>query len=435
MDDAQGTTRQDPPTLAWRSGGDPHTASLWLDAPGVPPAEPLDGSTTADVVVVGAGLAGLWTAYYLLEHDPALDVLLVEADAVGHGATGRAGGWCSAGSPADAAAVADRHGTEAAVALRAALRDAVVEIGGVAAAEQIDCDFAVGGLLAVARTPTELAALADAARQAVAWGDDVEVLTAAQVARRTGWPAAGGTFTPDCARLDPVALARGLADVVQARGGRLVEGTRALRVAPRALVTDQGVVRAGRVVVATGAVPRLPGTRGMPLPDPRAGLRARPRREAGRLHTVATAPLPAALLDRAGLARGCTLTTGGPAPLRVLRTAQDRLVATGPARRTRLARLWRRDPGQDLAATRRVRDALLDLVPAARLVPVTHAWGGPAPEPEPGHGLPLGLADSGVAWTGPLGPDGVAAANLVGRTLADLLAGADSALTRLPRTR
>ncbi|WP_233571833.1 FAD-dependent oxidoreductase, partial [Cellulomonas triticagri] len=117
MDDAQGTTRQDPPTLAWRSGGDPHTASLWLDAPTGPASEPLDGSTTADVVVVGAGLAGLWTAYYLLEHDPALDVLLVEADAVGHGATGRAGGWCSAGSPADAAAVADRHGTEAADAL------------------------------------------------------------------------------------------------------------------------------------------------------------------------------------------------------------------------------------------------------------------------------------------------------------------------------
>ena len=57
------------------------------------PRAPLPGDLRADVAVVGAGLTGLWAAYYLLREDPTLDVAVLEAETAGFGASGRNGGW------------------------------------------------------------------------------------------------------------------------------------------------------------------------------------------------------------------------------------------------------------------------------------------------------------------------------------------------------
>ena len=72
--------------------------SLWHETAGEDwtPRPSLPGSTDADVVVVGAGFTGLWTAYYLLGSDPSLRVVVLEAEVAGFGASGRNGGWCSA---------------------------------------------------------------------------------------------------------------------------------------------------------------------------------------------------------------------------------------------------------------------------------------------------------------------------------------------------
>lgn len=413
-----GTTDDGTATLAWSSGTGVRPVSLWFDqaesdAP-LPPREPLDGDTTADVVVVGAGLTGLWTAYYLLEADPALDVLLVDAAVAGHGASGRTGGWASSGSPAAAARVAALHGPDAARSLRAALRDAVVEVGGVAAAELIDCDLAVGGLVTVARTPAQLARLRDGAVAARAWDDELELLTPDEVTAHVGGTVGvggavlGGTFTPDAARVQPVRLVRGLVEVVTARGARIAEDTRALRVSPGALVTEQGTVRARSVVVTTGS-----GGTDLHRPAP-----------AGRVHAIATAPLPADMWRAVGLDRGRTLADASHRPVHAVRTADDRLVLSG---RVGMA------GDQDPRATRRLRAALADLLPAASGASVTHAWGGVASPVHDGR-LALGMdPDTGIAWADGHGDDGVITANLAGRTLADLLTGTDSALTRLPR--
>ncbi len=389
-------------TLAWTTGGGLRSVSRWFDEVEAedprPPLDPLDGDTTADVVVVGAGLTGLWTAYALLEADPALNVLLVEAAVAGHGASGRTGGWCSAGDEAAATALAAAHGPAAAREVRAALRDAVVEVGAVAAAEQIDCDFAVGGRLTVARTAAQLARLTAAAAAAPAWGDELDLLTPAQVAEHTGAAGVlGGTWTPDAARVQPVRLVRGLADVVTARGARLVEDTRALRVSPGALVTDQGTVRARWVVVAAPGV-------------------GAPAAAGPVVHALATEPLPAPVLRSVGLDRGRTLADAGHRPVHVVRTPDDRLVVSGTG------------------GTPRLRAALTGLLPATRHAAVTHAWSGPVDAPAAGAGgLPsVGLDADGVAWAQGLGAEGVTAANLAGRALADLLTDAGTELTRLP---
>lgn len=400
--------------------------SLWWDqvvadepdaAVGRPP---LDGDTTADVVVVGAGLTGLWTAYYLLEADPSLDVLLVDAHVSGFGASGRNGGWCSALFPVGPDALARRHGPQATRALRAALRDTVVEVGGVTAAEQIDCDFRFGGTVTLARTAPQVERVAAQVEEAGRWGDEAHLLDTEAVAdhvRASGVLA--GAWTPDCARLHPVRLVRGLADVVEQRGVRVAEGTRALRLSPGAVVTDHGTVRARWVVRATEAwTTSLPGS----------GRELAPVYS----HMIATQPLPASVWAQIGLDRGQTFSDARHLVVYGQRTADDRLAFGGRGAPYHAGSGV--DPSYDRVPRvhEHLRTALVDLFPQLGDVEVTHAWGGPLGVPRDWHPS-VGLdAGTGIGWAGGYVGDGVGASNLAGRTLADLVTGSDTALTRLP---
>ncbi len=412
------------PALAWTAGRDLASVSLWFDqlvadAP-VVPRDPLDGDTVADVAIVGAGLTGLWTAYYLLEADPSLDVLLVEQAVAGFGASGRNGGWCSALFPTSAEGLARRHGADAARSMRAAMRDTVVEVGGVAAAEEIDCDFAYGGTVTLARSRPQLDRLTAEVADAARWGAELHLLDADEVAthlRADG--VLGGTWTPDCARVQPARLARGLVDVVLARGARLVEGTRALRVSPGAVVTEHGTVRARHVVRATEAwTATLPGS----------------RRDVAPVYSlmVATEPLPSVVWDTIGLDRGQTFTDGRHLIVYGQRTADDRLAFGGRGAPYHHGSAIRPEFDQDPGVTRHLRAALLDLFPAVRHARITHSWGGPLAVPRDWHAS-VGLdTDTGLAWAGGYVGDGLSTTNLAGRTLADLLTGTETALTRLP---
>ncbi|QHT55400.1 FAD-dependent oxidoreductase [Cellulomonas sp. H30R-01] len=394
------------------------THPLWLDQildddpAALRPLEPLDGDDQADVVVVGAGLAGLWTAYYLLEADPSLDVLVVEADVTGAGATGHGSGWCSADLDVPGDALVRLHGLAGARALRAALRDAVVEVGGAAAAEQVDCGFAYGGSVRLARTPAEVERIATHVQVAADLEDDVHLLAPAEVAehvRATGVLA--GAYSADCARVQPAALALGLRDVVLSRGGRVVERTRAVRVSPRAVATDRGIVRTRWTVVATGAGASL-------TPGPGRSVVAR--------HgvAVATAPLTSAQWDTVGLARSQTFVDAD-ARVRGERTADGRLVLVDVRGLATASRA-----GVDRAATA-LHATLGELFPDLAGTPLTHAWSATVGVARDAHPS-LGLDDDGIGWVRGLGFDGVAAANLAGRTLADLVTGAGGPHVRLP---
>ena len=105
--------------------------SLWHSTAGdsFTPRPPLPGDIDVDVAIVGAGYTGLWTAYYLHGIDPSLRIAIVEREIAGFGASGRNGGWCSALFPPASTGIARRHGAEAAVAMRRAMHEAVVEVG------------------------------------------------------------------------------------------------------------------------------------------------------------------------------------------------------------------------------------------------------------------------------------------------------------------
>ncbi|HWS59248.1 MAG TPA: FAD-dependent oxidoreductase, partial [Actinotalea sp.] len=292
--------------------------SLWSDQAGPPrPREPLAGATTADVVVVGAGLTGLWTAYYLARAEPSLEVLVVEAEHVGFGASGRNGGWASALFPVGAAALARSHGEPAARAMRAAMRATVHEVGAVCRAESIDCDYRRGGTVALARTGPQLARARAEVAAARAWGDEVELWDAtATRARLAAQRVLGATYTPDCARIHPARLVRGLADAAEARGVRIVERTRALALEPGRVRTDRGTVRARHVVRATEAwTATLPGSRRAVVPVYSL--------------MIATEPLSPAVWRAIGLRHGETFTDHRHLIVYGQRTADDRLAFGG----------------------------------------------------------------------------------------------------------
>jgi glycine/D-amino acid oxidase-like deaminating enzyme len=381
---------------------------------------PLDGDTTADVVVVGGGYTGLWTAYYLLEADPSLDVLVVDAHVAGFGASGRDGGWCSSLFPVGPDALARRHGAVAARAMRAAMRDTVVEVGGVTAAEQIDCDFRFGGTVTLARTARQVERVAAQVSEAGRWGDEAHLLDAEGVGTHVrASRVLAGSWTPDCARIQPARLVRGLARVVEQRGARIAEATTALRLSPRAVVTDRGTARCRWVVRATEAWTAQ-------LPDSRRDIAP------VRSVMIATEPLPADVWAQIGLDRGQTFTDAGRLAAHGQRTADDRIAFGGRGATYHLGNGG--DPSYDRAARERehLRRALVDLFPQVAPFAVTHAWDGPLGVPRDGQPS-VGLdRDTGLGWAGGYAGDGVGAANLAGRTLADLVTGADTPLTRLP---
>src|ERR1700750_2209455 len=205
--------------------------SYWWQARGIPPRRPsLPGSTEDDVGIVGAGYNGLWTAYYLSRADPALRIVVLEASFAGYGASGRNGGWVTAELPGSRARYARAPGGVAGVrALEAALRSTVDEVGKVCTAESIDCDFVKGGRLSVATTPSQLARLRDGLAAVRAWGDGDDVyqfLTRDETRSRVNVAGAlGGLYAPASARVQPAALAFGLAAAAERRGVEIYEAT------------------------------------------------------------------------------------------------------------------------------------------------------------------------------------------------------------------
>ncbi|NJP34999.1 NAD(P)/FAD-dependent oxidoreductase [Micromonospora thermarum] len=403
-----------------------HDLSYWMSTVDEPlaPRPSLPGDTDADVVIVGAGYTGLWTAYYLAIADPTLRITVLEAEIAGYGASGRNGGWCSALFPTALPALARRHGRDAAIAMQRAMHATVAEVGRVVAAEGIDCDWAYGGTVVLARSGPQLdrarAAVAEAREYGLDDGD-LALLDAAEAAARCAAEGVrGGTYTPHCAAVHPARLVRGLARAVERRGVTIHERTPVTAIRPGAAVTPAGTVRAPVVVRATeGYTPRLPGQ----------------RRAVAPVYSlmIATEPLPASTWAEIGLAERETFSDHRHVIIYGQRTGDGRLAFGGRGAPyhfgSRVHPVYDREP-QVFAALRRTLSELFPVLGPD--VPVTHTWGGP-----------LGVARdwaasvgldraSGLAWAGGYVGDGVGTSNLAGRSLADLIRGEATDLTRLP---
>ena len=210
-----------------RSYADASWTPFWLDAPDRPAARPpLEGDLTVDLAIVGAGYTGLWAALQALEERPDRDVVVLEAERVAFGGSGRNGGFCEASLThglhngldrfPDEIHDLEREGRESYDALIATLDR-----------HAIDCAFEPTGTLVAATEPHEVAWCHEAVADMTPYGYDVTFLDRDQVRAEIDSPTflAGFWRTDAGAVIDPARLAWGLASAAEALGARIHEGT------------------------------------------------------------------------------------------------------------------------------------------------------------------------------------------------------------------
>jgi len=401
--------------------------SFWLDslvgsgADDLAPRSALPGDVAVDVAIVGGGLTGLWTAYYLLKRDRALRVAVIEKHIAGFGASGRNGGWCSALFPASTTALERRHGLDAALAMRRAMIDTVDEVGRVTDAEGIDCDYVKAGTIGYARSRPQLERARSEVAEAAHYGvDRVEFLpNPTGPTGPTGMLAA--TLDPACARLHPAKLVRGLARTVERLGGTIYERTEVLDWSAGSVLTTHGTVTAETVVIATeGYGATLPKTHRRVLP----------------LYSlmIATEPLSDDTWREIGIEHGQTFADYRHLLIYGQRTADNRFAFGGRGARYHWGSSIRSEYDRVPGVFEHLRKTLVDLFPQAADAEVTHRWGGPLGVPRDWHAHASFDPVTRIASAGGYVGDGLSTTNLAGRTLADLISGRDTELTRLPWT-
>ncbi|MFF2629401.1 NAD(P)/FAD-dependent oxidoreductase [Kitasatospora griseola] len=242
---------------------DAQPVPFWLDSPDRPEAEPaLVGQTRCDLLVVGGGYSGLWTALIAKERDPSLDVLLIEAREAGWAASGRNGGFCEASLTHGLANGHQRWPGELAVLERLgqanldAMQETVRRHG-------IDCDWRRSGSLSIATEPHQVDELQEFAKLAARYGSHLDVLDQDAVRAEVDSPTfLGGLWDRDgVAMLDPARLAWGLKRACLDLGVRIHEHTPATALAETpgglAVRTPYGRIAARRTALATNAFPSL----------------------------------------------------------------------------------------------------------------------------------------------------------------------------------
>ncbi|MHA6695979.1 NAD(P)/FAD-dependent oxidoreductase [Homoserinimonas sp. A520] len=385
--------------------------SYWHDTvPGdLSPRTPLPGDLTADIAIVGGGLTGLWTAYYLARRDPSLNIVILEKEIAGFGASGRNGGWCSALFPTSTTGLERRHGRDAAIRMRRAMVETVDEVGRVTAENGIDCDFARGGTLTFVHSDAQRTRAEADIAEASAYGVDL-----------LSWSENRDyVLDPACARLHPAKLVRGLASVVERLGVTIYEQTEVLDYSPHAVVTTRGTVRCTTVVIATeGYGASLPKTHRRVLP----------------LYSlmIATEPLTDEAWSEIGIEHGQTFADYRHLLVYGQRTADNRFAFGGRGARYHWGSSIRPEYDRALRVFEHLRKTLIEFFPQTADAAITHTWGGPLGVPRDWHATVGYEPERGLAWAGGYVGDGLSTTNLAGRTLADLITETESDLTRLP---
>ncbi len=228
------------------------TMSLWLD--GVSRSyPPLDGDVTADVAVVGAGIAGVATAYFLAS--TGAKVVVLEARGVAEAASGRNAGFLLAGVAENFVAASHRYGERKALRIWHFTKHTQALVRSLVAEHGIDCELRWNGSDQIPGDDEEWREIETSARRLSVEGVAVSVDPAARTA----------TYADD-GELHPVRWVRGLAAAAVSKGARIHESTRVDTIAPGEARTATGVVRAGAVVLCTNAyTARLASSRVQPV--------------------------------------------------------------------------------------------------------------------------------------------------------------------------
>jgi glycine/D-amino acid oxidase-like deaminating enzyme len=402
------------------SGG----VSFWYsDMGGLPPARsPLDGDTDAEVCIIGAGYSGLWAAYYLKSANPGLDVLVVEREFAGFGASGRNGGWLTGGFAWNHDRYAATSSPAAVRAMVAAMNGTVDEVIRAADAEGIDADILRTDEVMVAVNEGQHTRMLSEVAHRRAWGEEDRVFALSKDAAlaRVRIPGVLGAMqVKGVARVQPAKLVRGLAVAVERLGVRIAESTAVTGISPGHVTTDRGVVKARIILRCTeGFTAGLPGAARQWLPLNSA--------------QIATPVLPPEVWDQVGWTGHEILGDFANAYCYCQRTRDGRITVGGRGTAYKFGSRIDAAGAPDARTVAILTGILERHFPAAARFGVDHAWCGVLGVPRDWCAT-VGLDPAtGIGWAGGYVGVGVSTSNLAGRTLADLVAGRQTALTALP---
>jgi glycine/D-amino acid oxidase-like deaminating enzyme len=397
--------------------------SFWLDSvpASLEPRPSLTASIDADVAIIGAGYTGLWSAYYLKKIDPALNIVIVESQIAGFGASGRNGGWCSAYLDGISHWLDDPASRDAAIRLQRLLFDTVKEVSNVTREESINCHFEQSGALEIAVNAMQEKRLREdfEHRRKLGFGDeDYRWLDAREIGNKLAMNGAQAAIhMTHNAAVHPALLARGLAATLESMGVTIYEQSTVTGIGPNKLTTGTGSVKAGAIIIATEGY---------------SNDTTKHENQLIPLHSmmVATEPLSESQLDELKLQQRYCFSSVHHLVTYGQLTADKRIVfgCRGSYNfGSRISQFSATDSGFNT-----VRETLLQLFPSLNGISFTHAWGGAM-------GVARNLYPSvnfnrtdGLGWAGAYFGNGVGAANLAGRTMADLVTGRDTDRTHTP---
>ena len=405
--------------------------SYWLETCGddLTPRPSFDTSIDVDVAILGAGYTGLGTAYYLAQRDPSLKIAVVESEVAGFGASGRNGAWCTSGFAAGPTTLAKKYGREASRAVHLAMVDTVDEIGRVCETEGIDAHFQRDGQLFAAIGNQQLPALARIEKDyaSIGFPEFQRRLDATESKEFLNIDGLVGALHNDAtAVIHPGRLVRGLARAVEHHTNvTIYEQTRVTSVdtgAQPVLHTDHGDVRANVVVLAGEAY--------------MAQLK-----EVGRQVLpvysliVMTEPLTDSQIAEINWTHRAVAASQALTVDYLSRTVDGRILFGGRGAPYHFGSSIKPEYDHHRPTHARLREAVVEWFPQLKGIRFSHAWGGCLGVPR--DFMPVMRYDraSGLATARGYTGEGVAATNLSGRVLADLILGTQSDLTDLPMTK
>jgi glycine/D-amino acid oxidase-like deaminating enzyme len=398
-------------------GGD----SRWDPAP---PMTPLTRRLRADVCIVGGGFTGLWSALELKRLAPEVEVVVVEQQFCGSGASGRNGGWVNGWEDA-LPKLTGLFGRDEALGVLSLSRESLARMGEVVEKGGISCDLAFDGGLVVAASEAQLRELEGTIASLAAAGKDdlIQPLSREEAVSMSGVQrAVGGFVLKNAGSVQPALLALGLRRLVIEAGVKVFEASPMgdlRRGLPSVVETPAGSVVADKVILACGSwLARVAELRRTLFLIP--------------AHIVATEP-SAQRLDEIGWLRGRPFADGRTAVHYGQRTADDRMVFGRGGGRLGLAGRIIPRHYHDPHETAEIVDDLRRLIPTMAAAQIEWGWGGPVDRSQ--HGMPwvgsLGRQRSihyGVGYCG----NGVASAPVIGRILASVTLGLDDEYSRSP---
>ena len=395
-----------------------HDSAIQQTAFGTAPAH-----AEVDVAIVGAGLSGLWTAYYLSSAEPSLRIAILEARHVGFGASGRNGGWCSGYFPLTVSELASVYGRDAALLAYQESFATLPEVEQVLRREGIECGWHQGGTVQSASTALQAERLQSLLKQQHANGlgaGDAEWLPSSRVSEHISVAEThGAIYSRHCATLNPFQLVNGLARVLDQRGVTIWQNTAVQAIDNGVVTHSHGRVVAKQVVQATeGYSHSITQTKRRIVP----------------LYSlmVATEPLNQATLQAIGWHNRATFNDGGQMVIYAQLTPDGRIAFGGRGAPYHFASRVRERFDLDDQTHRRIVSAIAQHFPAAAQARITHRWGWPLAVPR--DWTPTVMLDRAQKYArlGGYVGDGVAATNLFARALVDLILERDTSLTHLP---